>query len=118
VEERGRRSGYGIVEEYVGHGIGTKLHEDPQVPNYVSDGLLKRDLVLKSGLVIAIEPMFNLGTKATKTLKDKWTVVTGDGKCSAHFEDTVAITDSGPEVLTRKSGEADLPIWSGGESRA
>lgn len=114
VEDRGRQAGYGIVEDYVGHGIGTKLHEEPQVPNYVSDALLTRDLILKSGLVLAIEPMFNLGTKATKTLKDKWTVVTADGRCSAHFEDTVAISDEGHEVLTRKSGEASLPIWIGG----
>ena len=112
VEARGRGDGFGIVEQYVGHGIGTALHEDPQVPNYVSDSLLKSDLVLKSGLVIAIEPMFNLGSRDTKTLDDEWTVVTKDGKCSAHFEDTVAITDDGPEIMTRPADRQDLRIWS------
>lgn len=111
VETEGRDHGYGVVEQYVGHGIGTRLHEDPQVPNYVSDGLLKSDLVLKAGLVLAIEPMFNLGTQDTRTLEDEWTVVTADGKCSAHFEDTVAITESGPEIMTRPTGEQDLEIW-------
>lgn len=101
VETLGRRGGYGVVEQYVGHGIGTNLHEDPQVPNYVSPQLLKQDLELRAGLVIAIEPMLNLGTKETRTLEDGWTVVTADGRCSAHFEDTVAITEDGPQVLTR-----------------
>jgi methionyl aminopeptidase len=72
---------------------------------------LRRDLVLKPGLVLAIEPMFNLGTARTRTLTDGWTVVTEDGRCSAHFEDTVAITENGPEVLTRVPGE---PIWDRG----
>ncbi|NRA95332.1 MAG: type I methionyl aminopeptidase [Planctomycetes bacterium] len=112
VEARGRGDGYGIVKQYVGHGIGTDLHEEPQVPNYVSDSLLKSDLVLKRGLVIAIEPMFNLGTGETRTLDDEWTVVTKDGKCSAHFEDTVAITDDGPEIMTRPIDRQDLRIWS------
>ena len=112
VEARGRGDGFGIVEQYVRHGIGTALHEDPQVPNYVSDSLLKSDLVLKSGLVIAIEPMFNLGSRDTRTLDDEWTVVTKDGKCSAHFEDTVAITDDGPEIMTRPADRQDLRIWS------
>jgi len=106
VESRGRAGGYGVVEQYVGHGIGTELHEEPQVPNYVSPQLLRRDLILKPGLVIAIEPMFNLGTKETKTLDDGWTVVTADGWCAAHWEDTVAITTAGPEVLTRPNGAA------------
>jgi methionyl aminopeptidase len=113
VEHVGRSGGYGVVEQYVGHGIGTRLHEDPQVPNYVSDDLLRKDLVFKSGLVLAIEPMFNLGTEQTKTLSDKWTVVTADGKCSAHFEDTVAITDDGPEIMTRPTGTSGFPIWNG-----
>jgi len=113
VEGRGKQSGYGVVEQYVGHGIGTQLHEEPQVPNYVSDELLRRDLVLKSGLVIAIEPMFNLGSATTKTLADEWTVVTADGKCSAHFEDTVAITDNGPEILTRPAGAQGFRLWPG-----
>jgi len=111
VEQRGRESGYGIVEQYVGHGIGTALHEEPQVPNHVNDSLLKSDLVLKAGLVIAIEPMFNLGTRETRVLDDDWTVVTKDGQCSAHFEDTVAITQNGPEIMTRPSDRQDLIIW-------
>ncbi|MAG57557.1 MAG: type I methionyl aminopeptidase [Planctomycetes bacterium] len=113
VETQGRDHGYGVVEQYVGHGIGTQLHEEPQVPNYVSDELKKRDLVLKAGLVIAIEPMFNLGTAATKTLEDDWTVVTADGCCSAHFEDTIAITADGPEILTRPEAQLDHRIWTG-----
>ena len=111
VETEGRERGYGVVEQYVGHGIGTRLHEDPQVPNYVSDTLLKSDLVLKAGLVLAIEPMFNLGSKETRTLEDEWTVVPADGRCSAHFEDTVAITENGPEIMTRPTGTQDLEIW-------
>ena len=107
VESLGRQHRYGIVEQFVGHGIGSKLHEEPQVPNYVSPSL--KDMVLREGLVIAIEPMFNLGTKDTLTLDDKWTVVTADGSCSAHFEDTVAITADGPVILTRGAGAA---LWS------
>lgn len=99
-EKTGR---YGIVEEYVGHGIGTKLHEAPQVPNFFSPSLLRNDLVLKKGLVIAIEPMVNQGTHKTKTLADGWTVVTKDKKPSAHFEHTIAVTDDGFEVFTLMS---------------
>jgi methionyl aminopeptidase len=87
-----------VVREYVGHGIGTKLHEDPQVPNYGTAGTGMR---LKSGMVFAIEPMVNLGTDQTVLLEDGWTVVTKDGQLSAHFEDTIAITEKGPMVLTR-----------------
>lgn len=112
VEMLGRRNSYGIVEDYVGHGIGSQLHEDPRVPNYVSPGLLKNDLILKPGLVLAIEPMFNLGTARTRTLEDGWTVVTEDGMCSAHFEDTVAITVDGPEILTRPESTPGN-IWRG-----
>jgi len=106
VETLGREGRFGIVENYVGHGIGTELHEEPQVPNFVSPALLRRDLVLRPGLVLALEPMFNLGTKETRTLEDGWTVVTADGRCSAHFEDTVAITKEGPRILTRPQGAA------------
>ena len=88
---------YGIVREYVGHGIGRELHEEPQVPNYGDPG---RGPKLRSGMTIAIEPMLNIGTWKTKQLDDGWTVVTEDGALSAHFEHTVAITDQGPEVLT------------------
>jgi len=90
-------NGYGIVQEYVGHGIGRKLHERPSVPNYGKAG--KGDL-LKAGMCIAIEPMVNLGGPDTEALEDGWTVVTADGTLSAHFEHTVAITPKGPEILT------------------
>jgi methionyl aminopeptidase len=90
--------GYSVVREYVGHGIGRKMHEDPQIPNYGKPGT---GLKLKAGYVFAIEPMLNMGTHHTKTLADGWTVVTMDGKPSAHVEHTIAITEEGPEVLTR-----------------
>ncbi|HWR38571.1 MAG TPA: type I methionyl aminopeptidase [Patescibacteria group bacterium] len=90
--------GYGVVRDYVGHGIGRNMHEDPQVPNF---GLPGRGPRLKSGMTLAIEPMVNLGTFEVKTLDDDWTVVTADGKRSAHFEHTVAITPDGPEILTK-----------------
>lgn len=99
--ERGRR--FGIVEEYVGHGIGRNLHEAPQVPNYVSSHLKRNDIVLEPGLVICIEPMVCLGTRRTRTLSDGWTVVTRDGKPAAHFEHTIAVTEDGHEVFTRRA---------------
>jgi methionyl aminopeptidase len=91
------KAGFSVVREYVGHGIGTAMHEDPQVPNYGPAG---RGLRLKTGLVIAIEPMVNAGTAHTRLLDDGWTVVTADGRRSAHFEHTIAVGDNGPEVLT------------------
>jgi len=97
--------GYGLVREYVGHGIGRDLHEAPAVPNY---GRAGKGLRLAEGLVIAIEPMFNLGTHETRLLDDGWTVVTADGARSAHWEHTVAITGDGPRVLTARDDEADL----------
>lgn len=90
-------AGFGVVRELVGHGIGAKFHEDPQVPNHGEPG---RGTQLKSGMTIAIEPMITQGTYQTRTLPDKWTVVTADGKLAAHFEHTVAITSNGPKVLT------------------
>jgi methionyl aminopeptidase len=90
-------AGFSVVREYVGHGIGTAMHEDPEVPNYGPPG---RGLRLRTGVVLAIEPMVNVGVARTRLLDDGWTVVTEDGRRSAHFEHTVAITDSGPEVLT------------------
>jgi methionyl aminopeptidase len=90
-------AGFSVVREYVGHGIGTAMHEEPQVPNYGPAG---RGLRLKTGLVIAIEPLVNAGSALTRLLDDGWTVVTGDGRRSAHFEHTVAVGDNGPEVLT------------------
>jgi methionyl aminopeptidase len=94
---------YGVVQEYVGHGIGESLHEAPQVPNYVSSHLRRNDLVLEPGLVIAIEPMVCMGTRKTKELADGWTVVTRDGLPSAHFEHTIAVTADGFQVLTARA---------------
>ncbi|WP_329250678.1 type I methionyl aminopeptidase [Actinoallomurus sp. NBC_01490] len=94
---------YGIVEEYVGHGIGTQMHMDPPVPNYGEAGHGPR---LSSGMCFAVEPMVNLGTAATVLLDDDWTVVTGDGARSAHFEHTFAVTEDGPWVLTALDGGA------------
>ena len=93
--------GYSLVRDYAGHGIGTRMHEDPQVPNYVDAATMKRDVVLKEGLCIAIEPMLNAGGPEVRTLEDGWTVVTEDGSLSAHWEDSVAVTKDGPLVLTR-----------------
>lgn len=90
-------SGYGVVREFVGHGIGTRMHEDPQVPNYY-DGPKQR---LRAGLVIAVEPMLNAGSHEVRVLDDGWTAITADGRWSAHFEDSIAITDAGPMVLSR-----------------
>ena len=90
--------GYGVVREFVGHGIGKSMHEDPQVPNYGDPGKGPR---LKAGMVLAIEPMINLGSAEVKVLEDGWTAITIDGSISAHFEHTVAITKDGPLILTR-----------------
>ena len=95
-------AGFSVVREFVGHGIGVQMHEEPRVPNYVSDELLADDIVLAEGMVLAVEPMINAGTRDVRTLKDGWTVVTRDGKSSAHFEHTIAITGDGCEVLTVK----------------
>ncbi len=93
-------SGFHIVREYTGHGVGRAMHEGPQVLNYVSDDTDGR-VVLRPGLVIAIEPMVQMGTWRTETLEDKWTVISEDQSLSAHFEHTVAVTNRGPEILTR-----------------
>jgi methionyl aminopeptidase len=92
---------FSVVRDFVGHGIGTKMHEDPKVPNFVSEELLADDIVLKEGMVLAVEPMINAGGYAVRTLSNGWTVVTRDGKCSAHFEHTIAIGKGGCDVLTR-----------------
>jgi len=92
-------NGFSIVREYVGHGIGTQLHEEPQIPNYVDKR--NENPRLREGMVLAIEPMVNAGKPDAKVLKDKWTAVTKDGSYSAHFEHCVAVTDNGPWVLTR-----------------
>jgi len=97
VQSHAEANGYSVVRDYVGHGIGRRMHEDPQIPNYGNPG---KGTKIKKGYVFAIEPMVNMGSLHTKTLKDGWTVVTLDGRPSAHSEHTVAITEEGPEVLT------------------
>jgi methionyl aminopeptidase len=97
VEAVGKKAGYGVVRELVGHGIGRQMHEDPQVPNFGKAG---RGILLRPGMTLAIEPMFNLGTHRVVVDYDNWTVRTADGKISAHFEHTVAITEDGPKPLT------------------
>lgn len=97
VQSYAEAHGLGVVRDFVGHGVGATMHEDPQVPNFGTPGTGKE---LRSGMVIAIEPMVNAGTWEVKVLKDKWTVVTADRRYSAHFEHTVAITDNGPVILT------------------
>jgi methionyl aminopeptidase len=99
VQRVAEEAGYGVVRELVGHGIGTRFHEEPQVPNY---GAPKRGPRLLEGMTLAIEPMITVGSPVTKTLSDKWTVVTADGSLSAHFEHTVVITANGPRILTTK----------------
>jgi len=97
IEAVAREHGYGIVRPFVGHGIGQSMHEDPQVPNYGRPGTGMR---IEAGMCFAIEPMFNLGEDDVLVLEDGWTVVTADGSLSAHFENTIVVTDTGPEVLT------------------
>ena len=98
VQEMCEAEGFGVVRDFVGHGIGKSMHEDPQVPNYGRRG---KGTKLKAGMVLAIEPMINAGSADVKVLKDGWTAVTVDGSLSAHFEHTVAVTKDGPLVLTR-----------------
>lgn len=100
MEQTARDAGFSVVRDYVGHGIGTEMHEDPKVPNFVSRELLQNDILLKEGMVLAVEPMVNMGKATVKTLSDGWTVVTKDGMCSAHCEHTIAIVAGGCEVLT------------------
>jgi methionyl aminopeptidase len=101
MEACAERAGFAVVTDFVGHGIGTQMHEDPKIPNFVSKELLANDIILREGMIMAVEPMVNMGTNAVKTLWDGWTVVTKDGKCSAHFEHTIAVVRSGCEVLTK-----------------
>jgi methionyl aminopeptidase len=113
IEQAAAAGGYGVVREYVGHGIGTRMHEEPQVPNY---GRAGRGPRLDVGWVLAIEPMLNEGDAETEVLDDDWTVVTRDGSRSAHFEHSVAITPDGPEVLTLLDGASQedwLPRLAG-----
>ena len=103
-------AGFSVVREYVGHGIGQSLHEDPQIPNYGDPG---RGPSLRPGMVLAIEPMVNLGGWETRVLGDQWTVVTADGGVSAHFEHSVAVTEDGPLVLSRRESEVAPSVQRG-----
>lgn len=100
MEDCCRKAGFSVVKDYVGHGIGTEMHEDPKVPNFVSRELLNNDILLKEGMVLAVEPMVNMGRPQVRTLTDGWTVVTRDKKCSAHYEHTIAVVKDGSRVLT------------------
>ena len=107
VQQWVEKNGFSVVREFVGHGIGTQMHEEPQVPNYGEPGHGPR---LQEGMVFAIEPMVNSGGPEVKVLDDDWTAVTADGSDSAHFEHTVAVTSNGPWILTRPR-EATGPVW-------
>jgi methionyl aminopeptidase len=109
IQRVAEQAGFGVVRDLVGHGIGREPHEEPQVPNYGRPG---RGVRLQAGMVLAIEPMINAGDIAVRTLPDKWTVVTADGRLSAHYEQTVAITEAGPLVLTGAAQTA-LPTGHG-----
>jgi methionyl aminopeptidase len=100
MQQYAESAGFSVVKDFVGHGIGRKMHEEPRVPNFVNDDLLANDIILAEGMVLAVEPMINAGSSAVRTLKNGWTVLTKDRKCSAHFEHTVAIMENGCEVLT------------------
>ena len=103
VQQHAEANGYGVVRELVGHGVGTEMHEDPQVPNYGRPGT---GVKLRAGMVLAVEPMITQGDRDVKILEDGWTVVTTDGKLAAHFEHTIALTEGGPKILTlRETGE-------------
>ena len=102
MQQKAESAGFSVVRDFVGHGIGTNMHEDPKVPNFVSRELLANDILVVEGLVIAVEPMVNAGSHAVKTLRNGWTVVTKDNKSSAHFEHTIAIVANGCEILTVK----------------
>jgi methionyl aminopeptidase len=102
MQREAEAAGFSVVKDYVGHGIGREMHEEPKVPNFVSRELLDNDIILAEGMVLAVEPMINMGSSAVRTLKNGWTVVTKDKKCSAHYEHTIAIVENGCEVLTKK----------------
>ena len=104
IQRCAEENGYSVVREFVGHGVGIKLHESPEVPNYVESPRKKADPRLLAGMTLAVEPMVNAGGAAIKILEDGWTVVTADGKNSAHYENTILITESEPEILTVYEG--------------
>ncbi len=105
--------GYGVVRRFVGHGIGTEMHEAPQVPNYVDEDIVGNDVLLRAGMVLAIEPMLTEGTHEVRDLDDGWTVVTADGRRAAHYEYTVALGSEGPQVLTPWDELIDSEVFSG-----
>lgn len=111
VQSHAEAHGYSIVRDYVGHGIGRRMHEDPQIPNYGTPG---KGTKIRNGYVFAVEPMINIGTHLTKVLADGWTVVTMDGQPSAHCEHTIAVTENGPEVLTRVAGVREQELEAAG----
>lgn len=102
------KRGYGVVQEFVGHGIGRTMHEDPKVPNFVTPEQLKGDFVLRKGMTLAVEPMVVVGDRTVETLDDQWTVVTANGRPACHFEHTVAVTEDGADILTDGRPPADL----------
>ncbi len=99
VENHAKANGFSVVRDLVGHGVGRELHEDPQIPNYYFPGM--REIILREGMTLALEPMINAGTYYIKVLRDGWTYATKDGKLSAHFEDTIVVTKNGVDILTR-----------------
>jgi len=110
IQQHVEGQGYSVVREFVGHGVGRSVHEEPQIPNFVEAG--KKSPILKPGMTLAIEPMVNAGRPEVKILKDKWTVVTADGQLSAHFEHTILVTEGAPEILTRLA--ATRPVTTPG----
>ena len=101
IQDHAEAQGFSVVRDYAGHGIGARMHEDPQVHNYVDEHTLSTDLVLEPGMCLAIEPMVVQGGSEVRVLDDQWTVVTADGSVAAHWEDVVAVTQDGPRILTR-----------------
>ncbi len=108
MQRHAETAGYSVVEQYVGHGIGRIMHESPQVPNYVSRDMRKHDFRIEPGLVLAVEPMLNMGRRDTRVLGDHWTVVTKDGMPSVHVEHTLALTENGVEIITRDPDVAEI----------
>jgi len=106
VQTVAEKHGYSLVRDYAGHGVGRQMHEEPQVPNYVDDHLLRNDVTLEEGLVLAVEPMLCIGSGQTRVAPDRWTVLTADGGLSAHFEHSIAFHGGRVEVLTLLNGEA------------
>lgn len=105
IQDYVEQQGFSVIRDYTGHGIGRKMHEDPQVPNFVDKTVLERDVILCSGITLAIEPMISVGSYETEVLKNNWTVITKDRSLSAHFEHTIAVTDYGADVLTVEDGK-------------